>query len=253
MTPKPFDAGMLRELERRKDAFPIDADLGWRLTRSTVDEDTLRLLGMLIVWKQPNHIFSFGAGLPIIFFARLQQRLGVVSRLPLVSIDHSQRCLGETRRALTGGCPVQFVHAPLAVTELSHRVYTTYHPSYLQALPDDVRFDFVFIDGPPAFRYGREAPLYHLAPKLSPNAVLVLNDAAREPEREALRNWERMWPDGFAAVQFPGVNKGIAVVRIGTPVPADPTVEARRRDDAEVDRVVAMATAESCGAARSIS
>ncbi len=212
-----LDSEMVQELYRRRDTFPLDTDVLGRISPLTLGEEALRFLGMLIVWKQPQHIVEFGSGLSTLFLARLQQRLCVTSNPPIVSINHSQRLLGETRRSIPGDPMVHFVHAPLAVTEYAGRVFTTYHPAYTRSLPSDVLFDFVLIDGPPAYRYGREAPLYYLAPRLRPDAVIVLNDANREPGKEALRNWGRKWAGGFAVEHFPDLQKGFAVLCIGDP------------------------------------
>ena len=213
----PWHGDILCELFRRRDEFHLDDDLQARITPSTPSADTLRFLGMLILWKRPRHIFEFGSGLSTLFLARLQQALEPSSAFSVMSIDHSHRALGETRRALGTAAGVCLLHAPLAVTERSGRVFTTYHPSYTHQIPPDVRFDFVLVDGPPAFRYGREAPLYQLAPYLAPNAIIVLSDANREPEQEALRNWRAAWPAGFAMELFPDLKKGLAVLSIGDP------------------------------------
>ncbi len=206
---------LLRELYRRRSAFPIDADIIERITPSTLSAETLQFLGMLLLWKQPRHIFEFGSGLSTLFLSRLLQGLPEFAGSTLMSIDHSQRYLGETRRALTSDSRVTLVHAPLAVTEWAGRVFTTYHPDYTHRIEPGVRFDFVLIDGPPAYRYGREAPLYHLSPWLSPDALILLDDANREPEQEALRNWQSFWADHFAVELFPELKKGLAVLRIG--------------------------------------
>ncbi len=211
----PWNAGILHELYRRKGAFPLDADLLSRITPSTLSAETLQFLGMLVLWKQPRHIFAFGTGLSTLFLSRLQQELGGASQPSVMCIDHSQRYLGETRRALGPVPGVFLLHAPLAVTECGGRIFTTYHSDYTHHIPPGIYFDLVLIDGPPAFRYGREAPLYHLAPYLSPDALIILDDANREPEQEALRNWRATWPDAFVAEVFPELKEGLAVLSIG--------------------------------------
>jgi|GEM_PF-2736475 len=217
-----WNAGMLHELYRRKESFPLDAGLLSRITPSTLSAETLQFLGMLVLWKQPRHIFEFGSGLSTLFLSRLQQGLGVASQPSVMSIDHSQRYLGETRRALGPAPDVFLLHAPLAVTECGGRVFTTYHPDYTHQIPPGIHFDLVLIDGPPAYRYGREAPLYHLAPYLAPDALIILDDANREPEQEALRNWQATWPDAFVAEVFPGLKQGLAVLSIGGTLGAVP-------------------------------
>jgi predicted O-methyltransferase YrrM len=243
-----LNTGMLRELYRRKESFPLDADILARINPSTLGADTLRFLGMLVLWKRPLHIFEFGSGLSTLFLARLQQALGVASTPALISIDHSQRYLGETRRSLGGDHSVLLLHAPLAVTELHGRVFTTYHPDYTRQIPADVKFDLVLIDGPPAFRYGREAPLYHLAPWLAPDALILLDDANREPEQEALRNWSTTWPMGFSVELFPDLKKGLAVFCIGDAAHASLTAVPEGQVSTDLDRVTRFLNTEGVAA-----
>jgi len=213
-----WNASMLHELYRRKEAFPLDADILSRITPSTLSAETLQFLGMLVLWKRPRRIFEFGSGLSTLFLSRLLHGVAELSGSTLMSIDHSQRYLGETRRSLGADHHAVLLHVPLAVTEYAGRVFTTYHPDYTRKVEPGVRFDFVLIDGPPAYRYGREAPLYHLAPLLAPDALILLDDANREPEQEALHNWKTTWSDGFAVELFPDLKKGLAVLCIGDAV-----------------------------------
>jgi predicted O-methyltransferase YrrM len=239
-----LNAGMLHELYQRKEAFPLDAALLSRITPSTLSAETLQFLGMLVLWKQPCHIFEFGSGLSTLFLSRLQQELGVGSHPSVMSIDHSQRYLGETRRALGPAPDVFLLHAPLAVTECGGRVFTTYHPDYTHQIPPGIHFDLVLIDGPPAYRYGREAPLYHLAPYLSPNALIILDDANREPEQEALRNWQATWPEAFVVEMFPELKKGLAVLSIGDTTRAMHHPAHETQISADLDRVIRFLKAE---------
>ncbi len=239
-----LNTGMLHELYQRRQSFPLDEDILERLNSSTASPETLQFLGMLVLWKQPRHIFEFGSGTSTLFLSRLQHRLGATNRPILTTIDHSQRYLGETRRLIGGDPDVCLLHAPLAVTECAGRVFTTYHPSYLRQVPQDVRFDVVLIDGPPAYRYGREAPLYHLAPFLTPDALIILDDANCRPEEEALRNWESAWPDGFSVARFPELPHGMAVLTIGESAKALQPVAQHDQRNGDLERIKTYLSAE---------
>lgn len=239
---KALDTRMLQELNNRKDLFPVDADLLSRQMASSPHPDVLRFIGMLVLWQQPRSMLTFGCGTGVVFLARLQERTGGHPEASLVAVDHSQRCVGETRRALGGSSGVHLVHAPLAVTECAGRVFTTYHPSWVHSVPPAVQFDFVFIDGPPPFRYGREAPLYHIEHLLSPEAMIILDDANTEHGQTALEHWHQTWPDRFEATQFPGVGKGIAVAKISAPGQNGRVAE--RSQTLDLDRMMSLLTTE---------
>ncbi len=243
MTARP-NAGMMQELYAHKATFPLDEDILEGIGRSTLSVETLQFVGMLVLWKQPRHIFEFGSGLTTLFLSRLQHRLGTTTRPVLTSIDHSRRYIGETRRTIGPDPDISLLHAPLAVTEYAGRVFTTYHPAYMRELVPDTRFDFVLIGGPPAFRYGREAPLYHLEPRLAPGAIILLCDANGKPEQDALRHWQTAWPGKFVVELFPDLQGGLAVLSLRNPVSLTPPPEKDIQRVTELERVTAFLKAE---------
>lgn len=199
----------------RRDEHSPDADILARANASTISADTLRFLGMLVCWKRPRHIFEFGSGLSTLFLARLQRKLGAQDYPALMSIDHSSRSLATIRKSIGPDHNVLLLHAPLAVTGVGGRVFTTYHQEYTRNIERGVRFDLVLIGGPPVYRYGREAPLYHLAPYLSGDALIILDNAHRAREQEALRNWRETWPGCSVAELSPGREQGLVVLSLG--------------------------------------
>ena len=84
-------------------------------------------------------------------------------------------------------------------------------------MPNNLKLDFVLIDGPPGNRFGREATLYQIAPYLSSSTLICLDDANRRPEKEALANWRRVWRNGMDVVHFPELKKGFAVIQLKDP------------------------------------
>jgi hypothetical protein len=86
--------------------------------------------------------------------------------------------------------------------------------------------------------------LYHLAPHLTEDALIVLDDANREPEQEALANWQRTWPEGFAMMHYPDLKKGLAVLRIGEPARVQTAPAAGAQVAADLDRVITFLKTE---------
>ena len=54
-------------------------------------------------------------------------------------------------------------------------------------------FDLCLIDGPPK-QYGRTGSLVIAAPYLAKQAVVMLDDALRQGERDAMAEWRAAWP-----------------------------------------------------------
>jgi hypothetical protein len=72
------------------------------------------------------------------------------------------------------------------------------------------------VDGPPAYEKetsrSREPALQQLRPYLKEGAVVVLDDANREGEREVLSAWIESFPEFSVSVSSAG--KGIAILTL---------------------------------------
>lgn len=154
----------------------------------------------------PLTVVELGCGASSLVLARALQMKGASGRL--ISFDQHAGFVEATAAWLADyGLEADLRHAPIG-----DRVEGWPGPWYhLDQLPDWI--DLLVIDGPPwtlhpLVRGAAEA----LFPRLSPGAVVMLDDAARPGERVIARRWRKHWPDmGFTLET--GGSKGLLVGR----------------------------------------
>lgn len=152
---------------------------------------------------RPAVVVELGAGASTLVCARAMQLHGGGH---LVSYDQHGPFVQATAEWLaSNGVSADLRHAPLdaRVAGWPGRWYR------LDNIP--ARIDLLIIDGPPwtehPFVRGAAETLFD---RLSPGAMVLLDDAARPGERIVARRWRRRWPDiGFALVH--GGTKGTLI------------------------------------------
>lgn len=171
---------LLDELGLAHDALP---HLGsWK-----ADVGFLRHIVREIARLRPAHVVELGAGASSLVAARALQLHGGGR---LHSFDQHGGFVDATRRWLADhGLSVDIRHAPLVRQggDWPGRWYE------IDGLPDQI--DLLIIDGPPWSVH----PLVRgaadqLFSRLSPQGVVLLDDAARPGERLVARRWRRRWP-----------------------------------------------------------
>ncbi|MEK7343751.1 MAG: class I SAM-dependent methyltransferase [Pseudomonadota bacterium] len=171
---------LLDELGLPHDALP---HLGsWK-----ADVGFLRHIVREIARLRPAHVVELGAGASSLVAARALQLHGGGR---LHSFDQHGGFVDATRQWLgEHGLDVDIRHAPLTQEsgDWPGRWYAVDH------LPD--RIDLIIIDGPPWSVH----PLVRgaadsLFSRLSPDGVVLLDDAARPGERLVARRWRQRWP-----------------------------------------------------------
>lgn len=171
---------LLDELGLPHDALP---HLGsWK-----ADVGFLRHIVREIARLRPAHVVELGAGASSLVAARALQLHGGGR---LHSFDQHGGFVDATRQWLGDhGLDVDIRHAPLTheSADWPGRWYAVDH------LPD--RIDLLIIDGPPWSVH----PLVRgaadsLFSRLSPDGVVLLDDAARPGERLVARRWRQRWP-----------------------------------------------------------
>ena len=153
-----------------------------------------------------------GSGRSTVVIAR---RLAELNDGSVHALEHDLAWAQHTRAQLAaeGLLRAEVISAPLEPNPLAGDAGAWYSRAAVGALPD--RIDLLLIDGPPAgdpeLRRNREPALAELAGRLAPGAWIVLDDAGRPGELEAMATWARQFGlefepaagDAFATARWP--------------------------------------------------
>ncbi len=181
----------LQEIEallRLRDEFPLrfDSPLLWKFALSPRG---MWQVVNLVRERQPSTIVELGSGLSTLYLSRcIAEKPGPA----IYSLEHSLEYLASTQKLLElhgAADDVHLIHAPLVDTDIGDQTLPWYR------VPDSLpaQIDLLLVDGPP----GDTGPLARLPAvtclieRLQPGAIIVLDDAHREDEREIARSWMR--------------------------------------------------------------
>ena len=154
---------------------------------------------------RPRTVVELGAGATTLVCAKALAGNGGGR---IVSFDQHETFVAATAEWLASeGCEAELHYAPLAasVEGWPGRWYDLSH------VPETI--DLLIIDGPPwaVHPYVRGAA-ESLFDRLSPGAVVLLDDAARPGERIVARRWQERWPE-IDFQRHPGSTKGTLIGR----------------------------------------
>lgn len=193
----------LNALERVLDLpAPLPTTRGW-----AGSPDFLRHIHDLALTHKPSIVVECSSGTSTVVLARTLQMNGTGQ---VFSLEHDALYAEKTRQALQR-CGLQSLATVIDAPLTKHQIDGTSHLWYrLEDLPE--RIDMLVIDGPPAVTHHRARypaiPL--LICRLTPEAVVVLDDAARSDEQAAVDLWVQHF--GLTRVEGYFAEKGIAVL-----------------------------------------
>ena len=147
----------------------------------------------LIRRQRPKLIMELGSGSSTVLFAAALRANGSGR---IISIEHDAAHVKHTAALLEQAelsDRVQLVAAPLADLSLNGRTFQWYDlDSHLKTLGEKV--DLLFVDGPPGKvqSLSRFPALPMLLPHLSPRAIVVVDDGAREDEVKMVELWREL-------------------------------------------------------------
>lgn len=168
--------------------------------------DFLSLLIHEMERVRPDLVIECSSGLSTLVLARCCERNGMGH---VISLENGQEYAENTRQALRAyrlGLYVQVLDAPLVEVTSGNDSYQWYDAA---ALPDS-HAQMLVVDGPPGFlqRHSRYPALPVLRRYLDPNAVVLLDDAARPDEQALLRRWLAQSPG--ACYRYSATERGAA-------------------------------------------
>lgn len=150
--------------------------------------DALVQLVRIIDERAPDSVLELGSGVSTIVLARRLQQAG---RGRLVALEHLPEHAARTRAELaTHGLAevASVLDAPLEDVDIG-----TVRWSWYRLGPDvPPSIDALFVDGPPAGTgtLARYPALPRLSERLTPGAVVFVDDGDRPDEREMVRRWQ---------------------------------------------------------------
>ena len=189
--------------------LPLPQMTGWAATPRLGVEIVAQVLT-----RQPKVVMELGSGSSTLLTAYALEKAGHGGRL--ISIDHDAHFADQTRSALRDhgvDAYVELRKAPLIVQEIAGMRRRWYDVS---AVADVQDIDLLVIDGPPEQSEvnARAAAFSVLGDKLSPGAVIIVDDAGRPSEKQAVDTFVASHPD--ASVRWITTAKGIAVITLGS-------------------------------------
>jgi len=177
---------------------------------SAVAPDFIAMLIGMIQEKKPKLIVELGSGISTIISAYTLQSIGLGV---VISLDHEEKYSSITRENLIRHNLQDIatvIHAPLKRINVNGSDYLWYD---LDSLKNVEKIDLLIVDGPPHVERttARYPALPLLFDRLSEDAVVVLDDARREGEKQAVQMWLKEF-DHLSAEFFP-LEDGACVIQ----------------------------------------
>jgi predicted O-methyltransferase YrrM len=152
--------------------------------------------------SNPTKILDLGSGMSTLVLAKSAPAAKVIS------IDNSQDFADKTKKVLANH---QITNVEIRVAPLvPHKSGVDWYD--LSQLADVADIDLLFIDGPPGSKnsMARHPAIEECIGKLSPRAIVVIDDAARDGEKSMAMDFAAALPTH--SLQFLSHEKGTAVL-----------------------------------------
>lgn len=177
----------------------------------TITSELGALLWKLISEYQLSNVIEFGAGSSSAVIANALAKIGGGE---LTSVEQNPEwCSDRWEKAKS----VKDVDSEMIVSGLKPKVsisgcYFGYE-KIEKTIERRSEFDLLFIDGPQYF-IGREGTLPSVLPHLSNGAFIVLDDAGRSDEQQAIYSWLKSYPGlKLQSIDYKFGGKGVALMR----------------------------------------
>lgn len=195
---------------------PPPVSNGW-----TLAPDALKLISRLVEYLRPAHILEFGSGLSTRALVRACVSVGKPCAISAIDHDPEFGALSDELRAeLREPVTLQHQLAPVVARDMGGK----FLPVYLldsEKLACRKKVDLVIVDGPPITLGGREGILYQILDLSRAGTLLLLDDAKRKAEKQALAHWKDNLGDNIYIRHLEGFSKGLAAVVIRKPLELD--------------------------------
>lgn len=196
---------MLRALLPAVAPFPVTR--GW-----AASPDLLQVYVTELWRRRPALTVECGSGTSTLYAALTLEAMGAPGRV--VALEGDEEYAEQTRRLLDAhgvGHRAEVRFAPIEPVVIDGETYPWYATS---AVADLDGVGLLFVDGPigSSHAQARYPALALLRPRLTPGALVLLDDAAREGEQAVIKHWREEFPE--LGYRVPPTEKGIAVFEV---------------------------------------
>lgn len=154
--------------------------------------DFLLVVAEEVLARKPQTVMECSSGVSTLVVARCLQMNGAGH---VYSLEHEPDYANKTRRLLGRYGLADWATVLDAPLQTKH----TDTPWYVEeAIPADLApVEILIVDGPPSQTapLARFPALPRLLPRLANDALIILDDADREDEREMVRRWKQQFPE----------------------------------------------------------
>ncbi len=162
---------------------PLPTMRGW-----PVSPDFVKILVSLFLEMKPESVVETGSGISTIIGGYCLEKNTVGN---LISYDHEENFAHKSSKNLKLHKlenKASVIHAPLTELVLDGELYSWYD---VNCISHQDKIDLLVVDGPPgnSGSMARYPALPVFFERLSKNAVIILDDAGREAERQIVERW----------------------------------------------------------------
>lgn len=183
-----------------------------KIGSATLSFEVLKIVQAIAKKDSVRRIVEFGSGLSTFLFAELSNEKS--SDYSVVSFESSLGYYQATCKLLANNDCISTVRSAIRSKSFFWKPLLCYDPNLVQNEVQKKSIDFVLIDGPKAWLFGREATLYQVAPYIKNTTWIILDDANREFEQYCINEWKEVFGDQLEVVLFPQYKNGLAFLRL---------------------------------------
>lgn len=198
------------EVDRLVGEGVIEHLRGW-----AISPDALLVILRHIIKEKPQIILELGSGSTTVAITSLIEKFKLDTKL--ISVDHLQKYLDQTRERVRYGKHVEYILAEIKgqnIAEIGKHV-KWYDAEAILNHTGSRKVDLLVVDGPPetTSKKARLPALRALAGILAPDATIILDDYDRPDEQSAVADWLKFDAGTNPSVDSVETEKGLAVFR----------------------------------------
>lgn len=180
-----------------------------QLRDSAISPDMANIIIQQVLNNKYKTILECGSGVSTILISYCLKKLG---QGHLWSIDHEEKYASITKQNLKSHNLEEFatvIHTPLKNITIKNKTWQWYDVGHLKDINE---VDLLIIDGPPRtidlmIRYPAMPLLFN---SLSKHALIILDDASRQAEKDIVEKWLKEFPN--LRYEFFNTEKGAVIL-----------------------------------------